>query len=195
MTGTVFPHLILNICLSFQIQNLFRTLSSWGSINYKTSDLRFSSNEVASHVKQLPFRPLLLLNRWGWCSCLHTPVLVLDILFLPVFGRTNATIWTEIRQTHSTMTGTFCAHAYIRITKFINHRYLWRMSAISMPKPQSYAWHICKTKQEETRTGRHCRTRTSAPSCIRIFGLLSEFFVTIFISEPVIDLMKCFICL
>ena len=108
-------------------------------------------------------------------------------LFLPVFGRT---IWTEIRQTQSTTAGTFCAHAYIRITKFINHRYLWRMSAISMPKPQSYAWHICKTKQEETRTGRHCRNRTSATSCSRIFGLLSEFFVTLFISVPVI--FKCF---
>ena len=47
------------ICLSFPILNLFRTLSSWGSINYKPSAPLLY--EVASHVKQLPFRPLLLL--------------------------------------------------------------------------------------------------------------------------------------
>ena len=46
-------------CLSIQILNLFRTLSSWGSGNYRpTAPLLY---EVASHVKKLPFRPLLLL--------------------------------------------------------------------------------------------------------------------------------------
>ena len=45
-------------CLSFQILNLFRTFSSWGSGNYRPSPPLY---EVASHVKQLPFRPLLLL--------------------------------------------------------------------------------------------------------------------------------------
>ena len=38
-----------------------RTLSSWGSGNYRPSAP--SLHEVASHVKQLPFRPLLLLYR------------------------------------------------------------------------------------------------------------------------------------
>ena len=47
------------ICLSFQILNLFRTLSSWGSINYRPSAPLLY--EVASHVKKLPFRPILLL--------------------------------------------------------------------------------------------------------------------------------------
>ena len=42
-------------CLSFQILNLFRTLSSRGSDNYKPSAPLLY--EVASHVKQLPFRP------------------------------------------------------------------------------------------------------------------------------------------
>ena len=37
------------ICLSFQILNLFRTLSSWGSINYRPSAPLLY--EVASHVK------------------------------------------------------------------------------------------------------------------------------------------------
>ena len=46
-------------CLSFQILNLLRTLSSWGSGNYRPSAP--FPYEVASHVKQLPFRPLLLL--------------------------------------------------------------------------------------------------------------------------------------
>ena len=41
------------ICISFQILNLFRTLSSWGSGNYwPSAPLLY---EVASHVKQLPF--------------------------------------------------------------------------------------------------------------------------------------------
>ena len=45
------------ICLSCQILNLFRSLSSWGSINYRPSaNLLY---EVASHVKKLPFRPIL----------------------------------------------------------------------------------------------------------------------------------------
>ena len=47
------------ICLSFQILNLFRTLSSWGRINYRPSAPLLY--EVASHVKKLPFRPILLL--------------------------------------------------------------------------------------------------------------------------------------
>ena len=46
-------------CLSFQILNLFRTLSSWGSGNYRPSAPLLY--EVASHVKQLPFRPILSL--------------------------------------------------------------------------------------------------------------------------------------
>ena len=45
-------------CLSFQILNLFRTLSSWGSDNYRPSAPLLY--EVASPVKQLPFRPILL---------------------------------------------------------------------------------------------------------------------------------------
>ena len=47
-------------CLSFQILNLFWTLSSWGSGNYRPSAPLLY--EVASHVKQLPFRPLLLIE-------------------------------------------------------------------------------------------------------------------------------------
>ena len=46
-------------CLSFQILKSFRTLSSWGSDNYRPSAPLLY--EVASHVKQLPFRPILLL--------------------------------------------------------------------------------------------------------------------------------------
>ena len=49
-------------CLSFQILNLFRTLSSWGSGKYRPSAPLIY--EVASHVKQLPVRPLLLLELW-----------------------------------------------------------------------------------------------------------------------------------
>ena len=42
-------------CLSFQILNLFRTLSSWGSDKYRSSAPLLY--EVANHVKQqLPFR-------------------------------------------------------------------------------------------------------------------------------------------
>ena len=47
-------------CLSFKILNLFRTLSSWGSSNYRPSAPFLY--EVASHVKKLPFRPLLLIH-------------------------------------------------------------------------------------------------------------------------------------
>ena len=43
----------------FKILNLFRTLSSWGSSNYRPSAPFLYG--VASHVKKLPFRPLLLL--------------------------------------------------------------------------------------------------------------------------------------
>ena len=64
------------ICLSFQILNLFRTLSSWGSINYRPSAPLL--HEVASHVKQLPFRPLLLLLL----------LFVLFVLFLLLIKRT-----------------------------------------------------------------------------------------------------------
>ena len=39
------------------------SLSSWGSINYRPSAPLLY--EVASHVKQLPFRPLLLLLLWS----------------------------------------------------------------------------------------------------------------------------------
>ena len=46
------PHLNMPFLL-----NLFRTLSSWGSGNYRLSARLLY--EVASHVKQLPFRPLL----------------------------------------------------------------------------------------------------------------------------------------
>ena len=52
VTGTVFPHLS-RLCLFFQILNLFRTLYSWGSGNYRPSAPLLC--EVASHVKQLPF--------------------------------------------------------------------------------------------------------------------------------------------
>ena len=45
--------------VSFKILNSFRTLSSWGNGNYRPSAPLLY--EVASHVKQLPFRPLLLL--------------------------------------------------------------------------------------------------------------------------------------
>ena len=45
--------------ISYKILNLFRTLSSWGSSNYRPSAPFLY--EVASHVKKLPFRPLLLL--------------------------------------------------------------------------------------------------------------------------------------
>ena len=47
------------ICISFPILNVFRTLSSWGSGNYRSSAPLLC--EVASHVKQLPFRSLVLL--------------------------------------------------------------------------------------------------------------------------------------
>ena len=50
VTGTVFPHL--------KMPFLPNSLSSWGSSNYRPSAPLY---EVASHVKQLPFRPLLLL--------------------------------------------------------------------------------------------------------------------------------------
>ena len=61
------------ICLSFQILNLFRTLSSWGSGNYRPSAPLLY--EVASHVKKLPFRPILLLLLLLFSiprSCLNT---------------------------------------------------------------------------------------------------------------------------
>ena len=46
-------------CLSFKILNILRTLSSWASDHYRPSAPLLY--EVASHVKQLPFRPILLL--------------------------------------------------------------------------------------------------------------------------------------
>ena len=46
-------------CLSFQILNLFRTLSSWGSVNYSRSATFLYDIEVASHIKKLPFRPYI----------------------------------------------------------------------------------------------------------------------------------------
>ncbi len=61
-------------CLSFQILNLFRTLSSWGSSNYRPSAPLLY--EVASHVKKLPFRPLLLLFRYTVISNISTIVAV-----------------------------------------------------------------------------------------------------------------------
>ena len=45
--------------LSFQILNLFRTLSSWGSVNYSRSATFLYDIEVASHIKKLPFRPYI----------------------------------------------------------------------------------------------------------------------------------------
>ena len=48
------------ICLSFQIVKIYLEHCPRGEALI-ISHLRFSSNEVASHVKQLPFRPLLLL--------------------------------------------------------------------------------------------------------------------------------------
>ena len=89
-------------CLSFQILNLFRTLSSWGSGNYRPSAPLLY--EVASHVKQLPFRPLLLLlllyphlakeldvlgggteaaattEAWRWFIVLHVQCRLVDVL-------------------------------------------------------------------------------------------------------------------
>ena len=44
-------------CLSFQILNIFITLSSWWRGNYRPSAPLLY--EVANHVKQLPLRPLL----------------------------------------------------------------------------------------------------------------------------------------
>ena len=46
--------------------NLFRTLSSWGSGNYRPSAPLLY--EVASHVKQLPFRPLLSILLYQPCT-------------------------------------------------------------------------------------------------------------------------------
>ena len=54
-------------CISFQILNLFRTLSSRGSGNYRPSAPLLY--EVASHVKQLPFQPLLLFKSMGMILC------------------------------------------------------------------------------------------------------------------------------
>ena len=56
-TGTVFPHLNMPFLPNSKIY-LEHCHRGEALI---TSHLRFSSNEVASHVKQLPFRPLLLL--------------------------------------------------------------------------------------------------------------------------------------
>ena len=56
VTGTVFPHLNMPFLPNSEF---IRTLSSWGSGNYRPSAPLLY--EVASHVKQLPFRPLLLL--------------------------------------------------------------------------------------------------------------------------------------
>ena len=47
--------------ISFQILNQFYLEHCPRGEALIISHLRFSSNEVASHVKQLPFRPLLLL--------------------------------------------------------------------------------------------------------------------------------------
>ena len=59
-------------CLSFQILNLFRTLSSWGSGNYRPSAPLLY--EVASHVKQLTFRPLLLFSAMILVHALNSSV-------------------------------------------------------------------------------------------------------------------------
>ena len=58
VTGMVFPYLKMPFLQNSELI-LFRTLSSWGSGNYRPSAPLLY--EVASHVKQLPFRPLLLL--------------------------------------------------------------------------------------------------------------------------------------
>ena len=54
VTGTVFPHLNMPFFPNY-LEHCPRGEA------LIISHLRFSSNEVASHVKQLPFRPLLLL--------------------------------------------------------------------------------------------------------------------------------------
>ena len=64
------------ICLSFQILNLFRTLCSWGSINYRPSAPLLY--EVASHVQKLPFRPIFIWFRWRVCRFLCRPAYSFD---------------------------------------------------------------------------------------------------------------------
>ena len=53
VTGKVFS------CLSFQILNLFRTLSSWGSSNYRPSAPFLY--EVASHVKKTAIPAIIII--------------------------------------------------------------------------------------------------------------------------------------
>ena len=67
VTGTVFPHLNM----PFPPNSKFIYLNCPRGEALIISHLRFSSNEVASHVKQLPFRPLLLLLVCG-CACVWT---------------------------------------------------------------------------------------------------------------------------
>ena len=62
VSGTVFPHLNMP---SFQILKMYLDHCPRGEALI-ISHLRFSSNEVASHVKQLPFRPLLYMD--GLCK-------------------------------------------------------------------------------------------------------------------------------
>ena len=61
VTGTVFPHLNMPFLPNSKIY-LEHCPRGEAII---ISHLPFSSNEVASHVKQLPFRPLLILAELG----------------------------------------------------------------------------------------------------------------------------------
>ena len=75
-------------CLSFQILNLFRTLSSRGSGNYRPSAPLLY--EVARHVKQLPFRPLLLNYYYYFINCFRR-------LYWMCWGRVTAHAWRSVR--------------------------------------------------------------------------------------------------
>ena len=60
VTGTVFPHLNKKIMPFSPNSKIYSEHCPRGEAAI-IGHLRLSSNEVASHVKQLPFRPLLLL--------------------------------------------------------------------------------------------------------------------------------------
>ena len=60
VTGTVFPHLNMPFLPNSKYNYLEHCPRGEALI---ISHLRFSSNEVANDVKQLPFRPLLLLRK------------------------------------------------------------------------------------------------------------------------------------
>ena len=75
------------VCMNL---NLFRTLSSWGSSNYRPSAPFLY--EVASHVKKLPFRPLLLLCMYVCfyaCMYMYVSCMTLYACALHDTGSTN----------------------------------------------------------------------------------------------------------